>query len=81
MSKRVPVLSAVLALVTMLAVVVGASALRYRQEDVSAECARVFEDRKTEPSGYHWGWLPPGWRCEYESQEVSEEHRLPVFRR
>lgn len=81
MSRRVAVASVVLALVTLLAGIAVVSAIRYRQEDVFAECARVFEDQKAELLGYHWSWLPPAWTCEYEKEQVADERRLPVIRR
>ena len=69
---------AALVVVIMLAGVVGLSAAWQRMDDVSSACANVFEEQKTELTGYRWGWLPPAWICTYGD---GDERRLPLLQR
>jgi hypothetical protein len=69
--------------VTLLAATVAFPALRQRQHDVRAECAAEFETDKTNLSGYHWSWAPPGWVCEFDldprrGHPTPYERRLPL---
>lgn len=68
--------------VAVVAVPLGLSAMWQRKEGVDAACARIYENDKTELSGYRWGWMPPAWVCEYDASGGKRyERRLPFGQR
>jgi hypothetical protein len=53
-----------------------------RMEDLRVACQMVFEEDKFDFQGYHWGWLPPAWVCEFRAEYGrTYERRLPFGRR
>lgn len=71
-----------LVVVCLSAGAVAANAGWQRMEDLRVVCQTVFEDHKFDFQGYHWGWLPPAWVCEFRAEDGREyERRLPFGQR
>ncbi len=61
---------------------IGANASWQRMEGTDGECARIYEESKTELVGYHWDWLPPAWVCEFKGRAgIPSQRRLPFGQR